>query len=685
MALTRTLCHGVALIVFVGGHPAHGADRPLPASVGVPVVAPIAPNDSWTGFYLGAHLGFAAGRSGSSATQPTGAPNLTGSLDFTRAFDLFTGAGSYLGGVQAGYNYMLSPRILAGVEADISFPNTIAAGQDFMSPFIGAANYRGTVEMFGTVRGRLGYDVNHWLFYATGGLAWTYDQFTRTQLTDSPTGAAPAGTVETAFLGRIGWTAGAGIEAPIASGWSGKLEYLFAQFGHSAVTFPQGGQTFWSDLAMHEVRAGLNYRLGAAAGDAPIPPPLESGDWAVHGQTTLLSQYAPRFSAPYHGANSLDPNAGRETWDATLYIGRRLWEGAELWINPEIDQGFGISGTLGVAGFTSGEAYKVGASYPYVRLPRTFIRQTINLGGDTQKVESDINQFAAAQTADRLVVTIGKFGVPDVFDTISFAHDPRNDFMNWALADAGTFDYAADAWGYTYGAAAEWYQDKWTLRGGVFDMSIVPNSSDLDRHFGQFQTIYELEHRHELWGMSGKVAVMGFLSRGRMGRFDDAIAFGLANASPASTAAVRRYASRAGGSANLEQQIAEGIGLFGRVGFADGNVEPYEFTDIDRTATVGFSVSGKRWNRPDDTFGVAGIMNGISAAHRAYLNAGGLGVLVGDGQLPHPGYEQIVETYYTFPLGAWKATGDYQFIANPGYNRDRGPVSVVSGRLRRQF
>jgi high affinity Mn2+ porin len=677
----KSLCHSLALIAFASGYPAHGADRPVPASVFAPVVA----SDEWTGLYVGAHMGFATGRSGWSATQPSGAPNLSGSLDFTRAFDLFTGAGSYLGGLQAGYNYMVTSRILAGVEADISFPNTIAAGQDFTSPFIGAANYRDTVDMFGTVRGRLGYDLNHWLFYTAGGLAWTYDQFTRTQLTDGPTGTTPAGTVETAFLGRIGWTAAAGIEAPIASGWTGKVEYLYAQFGHSAVTFPQGGQTFWSNLAMHEVRAGLNYRLGEAAGDAPIPPPLEAGDWAVHGQTTLLSQYAARFSAPYRGTNSLDSNAGRETWDVTAYIGRRLWEGAELWINPEIDQGFGLGGTLGVAGFTSGEAYKVGASYPYVRLPRTFIRQTINLGGDTEKVESDINQFAASQTANRLVVTLGKFGVPDVFDTISFAHDPRNDFMNWALADAGTFDYAADAWGYTYGAAAEWYQDKWTLRGGLFDMSIVPNSSELDRRFNQFQTIYELEHRHELWGLSGKVAVVGFLSRGRMGRFDDAIALGLASGSSPSTAAVRRYAGRAGVSANLEQQIADGIGLFSRVGFADGNVEPYEFTDIDHTATVGFSISGKRWNRPDDTFGIAGIMNGISAAHRAYLNAGGLGVLVGDGQLPHPGSEQIIETYYSFPFGAWKATGDYQFIANPGYNRDRGPVSVISGRLRRQF
>jgi high affinity Mn2+ porin len=621
MALRTKLGHSLALIVFASG--AHGADLPVPASVPAPAVA----NDAWPGLYAGVHMGFATGRSGWSATQPPGAPNVTGSLDFTRAFDAFTGAGSYLGGFQAGYNYLFAARIVAGIEADISFPNTLAAGQDFASPFIGAANYRDTVEMSGTVRGRLGYDFNRWLYYVTGGLAWAYDQFTRSQLADSPTGATLTGTVETFFRGRIGWTAGTGMEAPIVSGWTGKFEYLYAQFGHGAVTFPQGVQTFRSNLVMHDVRAGLNYRLGQAASDAPIPPPLDSGDWAVHGQTTLLSQYAAPFHAPYRGANSLDSNAGRETWDATLYVGRRLWDGAELWINPEIDQGFGLGGTLGVAGFTSGEAYKVGSTYPYMRLPRTFVRQTINLGGDTQKVEADINQFAGSQSADRLVITLGKFSVPDVFDTISFAHDPRNDFMNWALVDAGTFDYAADAWGFTYGAAAEWYLGPWTLRGGLFDLSIVPNSGELDPRFNQFQTIYELEHRHEVAGLSGKVAVVGFLTRGRMGRFDDAVALGLATLSPASTAAVRRYGGRAGLNVNLEQQIADGIGLFGRAGFADGNVEPYEFTDIDHTASVGFSISGKRWSRPDDTFGIAGVINGISAAHRAYLNAGGLGVI----------------------------------------------------------
>ncbi len=136
---------------------------------------------------------------------------------------------------------------------------------------------------------------------------------------------------------------------------------------------------------------------------------------------------------------------------------------------------------------------------------------------------------------------------------------------------------------------------------------------------------------------------------------------------------------------NLGQQVADGIGIFARAGFADGNVEPYEFTDIDRTASVGASFSGKRWGRPDDNFGIAGVVNGISSVHQAYLNAGGLGILVGDGRLPHPGLEQILETYYSFPVGDWRVTADYQLIVNPAYNRDRGPVSVIGARLRTQF
>jgi high affinity Mn2+ porin len=362
-----------------------------------------------------------------------------------------------------------------------------------------------------------------------------------------------------------------------------------------------------------------------------------------------------------------------------------LWDGAELWVDPEIDQGFGLSNTLGIAGFTSGEAYKVGSAYPYARLQRTFIRQTIDLGGDAQKVDAGINQFGGSQTANRLVLTIGKFSVTDIFDTNKYAHDPRNDFMNWAVIDTATFDYAADAWGYSYGSAAEWYQGDWTVRGGVFDLSNVLNSSELDSSFGQFQWVGEIERRYDLWGHPGKLAVTGFLSRGRMGTFADAIALAQATGTPANIAAVRQYQSRGGVSMNLEQEITADLGAFVRAGWADGNIEPYEFTDVDRTVSAGLSLNGKQWGRPDDTVGLAGVVNGITKVHQQFLNDGGLGILIGDGILPHPGLEQIVETYYELPVWSFKLTFDYQFIVNPAYNEDRGPVSVVSARAHTEF
>jgi high affinity Mn2+ porin len=283
------------------------------------------------------------------------------------------------------------------------------------------------------------------------------------------------------------------------------------------------------------------------------------------------------------------------------------------------------------------------------------------------------------------VITVGKFGATDIFDTNKYAHDTRSDFFNWSLVDTGSWDYAADAWGYTYGAAVEWYQGRWTLRGGVFDLSIVPNSTGLDPRFRQFQWMAEIEHRHELWGQPGKVAVTGFLSRGNMGRFSDATQLAQMAGGPADIAAVRRYASRSGISVNLEQQVSSDLGVFARAGWANGDFEPFAFTDIDRTVAAGLALNGKRWARPDDTFGLARVVNGITSIHQAFLNAGGLGILVGDGQLPNYGAEKIIEVYYSLPFFSWRATLDYQFIANPAYNRDRGPVSVIGTRLRAQF
>lgn len=420
---------------------------------------------------------------------------------------------------------------------------------------------------------------------------------------------------------------------------------------------------------------------------APAPPASQAEDkFSIHWQATYVDQQTLSFNAPYRGSNSLSPNSNRETFDATLFAGARLWPGAEGWINPEIDQGFGLDDTLGVAGFPSGEAYKVGRNHPYLRLPRAFVRQTLNFDDTRQPTDGGPNQFDGNRSSDRLVLTVGKFSVTDVFDANRYAHDPRSDFLNWAAVDASSFDYAADAWGYTVGAAAELYRGAWALRGGVFDLSTVPNSEHLEPGFHEFQLLVELERRHELRGQPGKVLLTVFESRGRMGRLDDAVSLAQATGSPVDIAAVRRYRSRLGVSLNLEQQLASDLGMFARTGKAGGSVEAYEFTDVDRAIAAGLSLKGSHWNRPDDTVGVAAIVNGISAARSRYLNAGGLGILVGDGRLPHPGSEQIVETYYD--LAAFKHTNltvDYQWVYRPGYNADRGPVSIIAVRAHVQL
>jgi high affinity Mn2+ porin len=422
----------------------------------------------------------------------------------------------------------------------------------------------------------------------------------------------------------------------------------------------------------------------SASASAADAPPAES--FAVHGQLTYVEQETSAFNAPYAGANSLSPDRGAETVDITLYLGARLWPGAEGWINGEIDQGFGLDDTLGVAGFPSGEAYKVGKRQPYLRLPRMFLRQTLNLDETRQSVDASANQLGGSRSANRVVITVGKFGVTDIFDTNQYAHDPRSDFLNWATVDAGTFDYAADAWGYTVGAALEWYQGAWTLRTGLFDLSTVPNSVHLDPGFHEFQSVLELERRHEIAALPGRVALTVFDSRGRMGLLNDAVQRAESTGTAVDIAAVRRYRSRTGASLNLEQQLTTDLGAFARLGTAGGNVEAYEFTDIDRTASAGLSLRGTRWHRADDTLGLAAVNNGISAARERYLNAGGLGILVGDGRLPHPGLEQIVETYYSLSvLGAAHLSFDYQWINHPAYNRDRGPVSLVAVRLHAQF
>jgi high affinity Mn2+ porin len=449
-----------------------------------------------------------------------------------------------------------------------------------------------------------------------------------------------------------------------------------------------GDKSRWvSSLSL--TASGLVLIAGTAVGqDAPVPDPDQSdSDYSLHGQFTNVTQFHPAFTSPYRGANSLDPgNRGDETIDLTLFAGVRLWDGGAVYANPEIDQGFGLSNTLGAAGFPSAEAYKIGAADPYVRLPRAFLRQTFDLGGESAPVEDDVNQVAGARAADNLVLTIGKFGVTDIFDTNTYAHDPRADFLNWSVVDAGAFDYAADSWGYSYGVAGEWTQDWWTLRAGLFDLSRVPNDKALQRGFEQFEADIEGEERHTLGNQPGKLKVLIFMNEGRMANYGDATRLGAETGTTPDVALVRRDQARLGGSLNLEQAITGDLGAFARFSLNDGTKEAYEFTEINQSLALGLSLKGASWSRPDDVVGLAGVVNELSPEAREYLAAGGLGILIGDGRLPHYGTENIIETYYKVAVIAHVSfTADYQFIDNPAYNRDRGPVSVFGARVHVEY
>jgi high affinity Mn2+ porin len=687
-ALTASAHKASADVIFTG--------KTAPWNTGAPY--------NWSGFYAGGHIGLATGASNWNA-----GPGVSGNTSFYQGLDSFNEGGSFFEGVQAGYNHLLPNRVLIGAEVDASAPAwatlptgvnpfgvSIGGSSNFNSPALGAASLAETVVVSGTARARIGYAPGHWLFYATGGFAWSYDQQSVTQIS--------TGNSDTPFLWRLGWAAGAGVEVPVVPHWTARFEYLFTDYGRTTTNFLGGVQSISSDIALSQFRAGLSYQFNEPA--APVPFLVKAPTGAdpdivnFHGQFTAVEQANAAFrSSSVTGANSLPSVANaRETTDLTLYAGLRLWQGAEFWVNPEIDQGHGLADTHGIAGFPSGESYKLGDDYPYARLQRYFVRQTIDLGGGDDKVDADINQFAGPQANNRLVLTVGKFSVVDIFDTNKYSNNPKSDFMNWSLINAATFDYAGDAWGYSYGAAAEWYQGRFTLRGGVFDMSAVPamaansvTAYGLDNTFSQQQFLGEFEERHELWGQAGTFKVTGFVIHGRMGDFADAVALaqpGQAFAGDPSTAiaSLRIYRYKPGVSINLAQQVSETVGVFARAGWSDGRYEIWDFTDVDRTVQAGIVIGGKNWSRPEDTIGIAGVINGLDPVHQAYFAAGGTGVLIGDGGLANYGVEQIIEAYYSYAINSWsKVSIDYQFVANPGYNADRGPVSIFAGRFHAGF
>jgi high affinity Mn2+ porin len=428
-------------------------------------------------------------------------------------------------------------------------------------------------------------------------------------------------------------------------------------------------------------------RADQGGAEPPSDKASDTKDWSTHFQFTAIDQGYPHFHSPFVGPNSLDPGPRtRETISGTAFLGRRLWEGAELYINPEVNQGFGLSHTLGVAGFPNGEAQKAGFNTPKPNVARLFLRQIFSLGGEKEQVGDDLNQIAGAVDVSRITVTVGKISQPDIFDTNQYAHDPRADFMNWSIWESAAWDYGADQKGYTDGLAVDLNQKNWALRAGWFFVPKVSNSRDLEpRFWKRFSSVIELETRHELWGQPGAMHYLVFANRAFMGKLQEAADLAATTGTPADIVPTRHDRWKAGFALNLEQAVADDVGVFSRFSWNDGRTEIMAFTDIDSSLTLGASLKGTSWGRPLDTVGVAGVINEISKAHRNFFAAGGLGILIGDGRLDYAP-EGIIESYYALRIvKAVVLTVDYQFVANPAYDRDRGPVHIFAARFHTQF
>lgn len=420
---------------------------------------------------------------------------------------------------------------------------------------------------------------------------------------------------------------------------------------------------------------------GSATGVSTNAP---EQNWNWHVQNTDIVQGYPSFPAKYSGPNSLPTSEEiRETVSLDLLAGVRLWRGAEAHIDGLMWQGFGLHDTLGVEGFPNGEAFRLGTDVPNVNIPRLFIRQTIGFGGEQEDVADDELDLAGRQDVSRLTLTLGKMSPKDIFDNNAYANDPRTQFMSWSFMANEAWDYPADSLGYITGFAAELNQPVWTLRYGFFQMPRVSNGTAYDDHYLKaWGMVTELERRYAVATHPGTVRLLAYLNRAHMGSYGEAAS---STTAPGDIAATRDYRTKFGFGLNMEQEIVKNLGAFSRIGWSDGRTEGWVFSDVDYTATVGLSLKGESWHRPDDTVGVAGALNGISHVHQEFLEAGGLGILAGDGNLNYS-MEKVVETYYDFEI--WKTihgTLDYQFVADPAFNQDRGPVSVFAARLHWEF
>lgn len=418
---------------------------------------------------------------------------------------------------------------------------------------------------------------------------------------------------------------------------------------------------------------------------------LHDSGWSYHLQFTGILQWHPSFHAPYAGQNSLSAPAERAySVTTTAYLGRKLWHGAAIYFNPEMAGGKGVGSTLGIAGFPNGETFRIGNPEPTVYVARIFLRQHFDLDkAHYEYLSDDANQVREKVSTTRLTISAGKFSIGDFFDNSNVSHDPRSDYMNWALMNNGSYDYAANTRGYTYGIVAEFVRRDWTLRFGSALEPTFANGPDLDWHVTHTGSEnLEFEKRYALHGHKGVVRLLAFYNISKAPNYQHVVDD---YKSGADTSLDVLYGKNYGGKKygfglNAEQDLCDHLHAFLRAGWNDGHTASWAFAEIDNTISGGLRLDGNSWHRPADNIGIGLLTNGLSQGHRNFLAAGGYGFMIGDGSLTHYGRENIAELFYECKLLAnlW-ATVDYQLVDHPAYNKDRGPVNLFAGRIHFEF
>ena len=414
----------------------------------------------------------------------------------------------------------------------------------------------------------------------------------------------------------------------------------------------------------------------------------EDERWNLLWQATSIGQAHGSFDAAYSGPLSLVNHPEKEaSLTTTLFLGLRLDRDTQIYIDPEIAGGRGFSGVTGMANAPNGELPRVASATPKPYLARAYIQRDFGFGAAREAVEGDENQLAGTRPVVRYTIYAGRFTVTDFFDDNRYTHDPRTQFMGWAVMYNGAWDYPADTRGYTWGWVHELHTKNWSARFGQAAEPKVANGISFDRRlFRDRADMFEGERRWSVGEHAGAVRLLGFLLHTDSGRYADALALADATGTTPDITAVRHAGTlKYGTGVSFDQEIARDVGVFARLGWNDGKTASFAFTAVDRLATGGVSVGGSRWRRKQDTVASELTVAGLSGVHAMYLARGGLDFLIGDGALRY-GPECVWESYYSANVfRGFFASFDVQHVNNPAYNQARGPLWIGSIRLHMEY